>query len=69
MRYTVRSLSGEEMLETLATHVLARAYRAAWRAQHGSEPAGLHVMGGLDLIIDFSGGIGIEDELYSKELH
>jgi len=53
VNYRIRSLSGDEVFETLATHVLARAYRAAWRAQHGDEPAGMHVISGLDLVIDF----------------
>ena len=53
--YKMRSLSGTEMYETLAAHVLARAYRAAWRARHGEEPFGPHVIAGLDLIIEFDG--------------
>jgi hypothetical protein len=54
MQYTMRSLSGEEVFESLATHVLARAYRAAWRAQFGDEPLGPHILSGLDLVIDFT---------------
>lgn len=34
-------------------HVLAKAYRAAWRSVHASEPAGSHVIAGADLVIDF----------------
>ena len=54
MQYTMRSLAGGETVETLAAHVLARAYRAAWRSRHGSEPSGPHVMAALDLVIEFS---------------
>jgi len=55
MQYTIRSLSSDEAFETLAAHVLARAYLAAWRARHGSEPSGPHVIEGLDLVIEFQG--------------
>jgi hypothetical protein len=40
-------------VETLEAHVLARAYRTMWRARHGVEPAGQHVIASLDLVIDF----------------
>jgi len=53
MKYKMRSLSGDEMFETLAAHVFARAYRTAWRVRHGNEPVGPHVIAGLDLIIEF----------------
>jgi hypothetical protein len=53
MHYMLRSLSGDEIFETLATHVFARAYRAAWRARHDDEPVGPHIIAGLDLVIDF----------------
>jgi hypothetical protein len=56
MHYTICSLSGDEPLETLAAHVLARAYEAAWRARHGNEPVGQHVMAELDLIIEYGSG-------------
>jgi hypothetical protein len=55
MSYKMRSLSGDEMFETLAAHVLARAYRTAWRVRHGEEPVGPHVIAGLDLVIEFIG--------------
>jgi hypothetical protein len=54
--YTMRSLSGNE-IESLAAHVLARAYRDAWFVLHGEEPFGPHVIVGLDLIIEFPGEI------------
>jgi hypothetical protein len=53
MQYTMRSLSGNEVFETLAEHVFVRAYRAAWRSRYGNEPAGPHIISGLDLVIDF----------------
>ena len=53
MWYALRSLSGDEASETLAAHVLARAYQAAWRARHGCEPSGSLVVSGLDLVIEF----------------
>lgn len=58
MQYTLRSLSGGEPIESLAAHVLARAYRAAWRLRHGGEPSGRLVMEGLDLIIEFNASNG-----------
>jgi len=53
MQYTLRSLSGDEIFDSLATHVFARAYRAAWRARYGDEPVGPHIISTLDLVIDF----------------
>jgi hypothetical protein len=53
MEYTLRSLSSDELIETLAAHVFARAYRAAWRRRHGEEPFGPHIVAGLDLIIEY----------------
>jgi len=54
MQYTIRSLSSSEELDSLAADVVARAYRAAWRARHGGEPVGQHVLEGLDLVIEFA---------------
>ena len=34
-------------------HVLAKAYRAAWRSIWGEDPVGLHVVHALDLVIGF----------------
>jgi hypothetical protein len=53
MQYAIVSLSGSDAVETLEAHVLARAYRTMWRARHGSEPAGPHVIASLDLVIEF----------------
>ena len=61
MGYTIRSITGDETSETVAAHVLARAYQAAWRARHGSEPAGALVVPALDLVIDFGGASSSQD--------
>ena len=47
------TFSSNAAVETLEAHVLARAYRALWRVHYGDEPAGLHVLASLDLVIDF----------------
>ena len=47
------TFSSSSAVETLEAHVLARAYRALWRMQYGDDPAGLHVLASLDLVIDF----------------
>jgi hypothetical protein len=53
MGYRLYSNSTGEPFDTVEMHVLAKAYRAAWRAVHGSEPAHCHILTGLDLLIDF----------------
>jgi hypothetical protein len=65
MQYTIRGLSGSEAVETLDAHVLARAYRTMWRARHGSEPLGPHVIASLDLVIAF----GVQDAAPSPTGH
>ena len=62
MWYAVRSLSGDEASETLAAHVLARAYQAAWRARYGQEPLGSLVLAELDLVIEFMEPNAIPDD-------
>lgn len=42
-----------EPVDTVEMHVLAKAYRAAWRSVHANEPTGCHVIAGADLLIDF----------------
>ena len=42
-----------ESLDTLEMHVLARAYRAAWRSLHARDPVSMHVIEGLDVMIVF----------------
>ena len=59
MQYTIRSLSSDEELESLAADVVAKAYRAAWLERHGNEPVGPHVLKGLDLIIEYTGQITV----------
>ena len=49
------SSSGEGAPNTVEMHVLAKAYRAAWRSQFINDPAGVHVIETLDLVIDFGG--------------
>jgi hypothetical protein len=51
--YSMCSVSGMEPLDTLELHVLARAYRAAWRALHARDPEERHIIPGLDVMIDF----------------
>ena len=53
MHYSLYTGSSHEAVDTVEMHVLARAYRAAWRAMWASEPAGPHLVNALDLIIDF----------------
>ena len=42
-----------EPLDTLEMHVLARAYRAAWRSLHARDPVSRHVIVSLDVMIVF----------------
>jgi hypothetical protein len=53
--FRVFSRASGEPLDTVEMHVLAKAYRAAWRSQFTSDPGGLHVIETLDLVIDFGG--------------
>jgi hypothetical protein len=55
MTFRAFSRSSGEPLDTVEMHVLAKAYRAAWRSQFTNDPAGLHLIEGLDLVIDFGG--------------
>ena len=55
MGYRIFSISSGEFLSGNEAHVLARAYRAAWRATYGAEPEGRHQFAALDLVIDFGG--------------
>jgi hypothetical protein len=45
--------SSGEALDSVEMHVLARAYRAAWRALFARDPAGQHVIAPLDAVIVF----------------
>lgn len=51
--YSIFSHSTGEPLHTVEMHVLARAYRAAWRSLFASDPAGPHVIAALDLLLVF----------------
>jgi len=53
MHYNLYSCSTREAIDTVEMHVLAKAYRAAWRSMWASDPAGPHPMNALDLMIDF----------------
>ena len=53
MDYSLFSLRDNQLIDALEAHVLARAYGEAWYALHLCEPAGQHVIKGLDLAIDF----------------
>jgi hypothetical protein len=52
--------SGEDE-SSIEAHVLARAYRAAWRATHATEPSGAHRIAALDLIILYGKSAPIRD--------
>lgn len=55
MPYRVFRLAGGEPVDSLEAHVLARAYREAWRALRFSEPAGPHMIEGLGLMVEYWG--------------
>jgi len=56
MNSTIICWSSGEALDTVEMHVLARAYRAAWRALFAREPVGPHVIAPLDAVIVFHPG-------------
>ena len=51
--YVIFRHSDLETLDTVSLHVLARAYRTAWRVLYGCEPWGRHAIKSLDLLIEF----------------
>ena len=53
MDYSLYRSLDREPVDALEAHVLAHAYRAAWRALRSSEPRHRHLIGSLDLVIDF----------------
>ncbi len=53
MTYRLFRLDGGGAVDSLEAHVLARAYRAAWRALRFSDPVGRQVIRSLGLVIDF----------------
>lgn len=46
--------SSGESLHTLEMHVLAKAYRTAWRSVFADNPLGPHIIDGLDVLFVFS---------------
>jgi len=51
--HSIYSWSSMEPLDTLEMHVLARAYRAAWRSLHSRDPVSRHVIESLDVMFVF----------------
>ena len=47
------SHSTGEPLDTVDLHVLARAYRTAWRSLFARDPVGSHVIAALDVLFVF----------------
>ena len=53
MTFRIFNHSNGEPLDTVEMHVLAKAYRAAWRSRFTHDPTGVHVIEALDVAIDF----------------
>ena len=51
--YSLFRLCDRQPIDALEAHVLARAYGEAWYALYLCEPAGQHVIKGLDLAIHY----------------
>ena len=56
MDYRIVNISTDEEENSTEAHVLARAYRAAWRATYGAEPSGRHEFASLNLAMRFGTG-------------
>jgi len=54
--YSIYSHSSGEPLHTVEMHVLARAYRTAWRSLFADNPRGPHAIAPLDVLFVFSAG-------------
>ncbi len=54
MEYSMFSHSSGQALHTVEMHVLARAYRAAWRSLFAKDPVGPHIIAALDVLFVFS---------------
>ena len=52
--YGIYTHSSGEPLHTLEMHVLARAYRTAWRSLFSDDPVGPHAIPPLDVMFVFS---------------
>lgn len=57
LAYSIYSWPGTEPLDSIEMHVLARAYRDAWRSLHAREPASRHVIASLGVVIVFGGTV------------
>ena len=55
MDYSIFSHSSGEALRTVEMHVLAKAYRAAWRSLFARDPVGPYVIAALDVLFVFEG--------------
>ena len=53
LEHTIYLRSTMEPIYSLEMHVLARAYRAAWRSIHAREPMNQHVLADLGVVIVF----------------
>jgi hypothetical protein len=53
MTFKLYSYTTGEPVDMVELHVVAKAYRAAWRLVHVREPEQCHLLPGLDLVIDF----------------
>jgi len=55
MDYRIYNVASGEYENSAEAHVLARAYRAAWRATHGCEPRGPHQIERLGFVMHYGG--------------
>lgn len=53
--YWIFSIATGEPEKSAAAHVLARAYREAWRIKNLKDPEGAHHFGPLDMVICYGG--------------
>lgn len=53
MEYSIFTHSSGEPIDTVDLHVLARAYRAAWRTVFARNPVGAHFIAALDVMFVF----------------
>ncbi len=53
LEHSIYSWPSMEPLDTIEMHVLARAYRAAWRSLHARDPVSRHVIESLGVMIVF----------------
>jgi len=60
MTFRIFSYSNGEPLDTVEMHVLAKAYRAAWRSRFTHDPIGVHLIEALDVAIDFGSADQLE---------